>query len=70
MKKVLVHTDEDEDIHYIKGGFLSANSTLCGERLHPISTVHVHKFDVTCKKCLDLAVGIESELYKNGIKKR
>ena len=54
MEKVLVHNDESEDIHYIKGSFLGTNRTLCGQHLHPISTIHVHKFDVTCKKCLNI----------------
>ena len=59
MEKVLIKNSVDEDIHYIEG---ESNSTLCGKYLHPVSllvespvTVHVHKFDVTCKKCLDFA---------------
>lgn len=54
MEKVLIHDDENEDVHYIKGSFLGANKTLCGQRLHPINTIHVRKFDVTCEKCLEI----------------
>lgn len=54
MEKILVHDDDNEDIHYIKGSFLGANKTLCGQHLNSISTTHVKKLDVTCKKCLKI----------------
>lgn len=54
MEKVLVHDDESEDVHYIKGSFLGANKALCGQHLNSISTTHVKKLGVTCKKCLNI----------------
>ena len=54
MEKVLVHVDENEDVHYIEGSFLGANKTLCGQHLNSISTTHVRKVGVTCKKCLKI----------------
>jgi hypothetical protein len=64
MEKVLVHDDENEDVHYIKESFLDADVTLCGQRLQPISTTHVRKLDVTCKKCLKIAKRTGKECIK------
>lgn len=55
MEKILISEDGiDEVIHYINCKFIDANKTLCGERLHPINTIHIHALPVTCKKCLKL----------------
>lgn len=55
LKKVLVTDTDKETIHYIEGGFMTTRKTLCGEHLNPISTIHIRKLGVTCKKCLKIA---------------
>lgn len=53
LSKILVHDDEDNNTHYVFGNFVSAEKTVCGERLNPISTTHISndKIPVTCEEC-------------------
>ena len=50
-RKALVHEDDHEEIHYIKGKTGPANETLCGRKLSPISTVHIRVLEATCWDC-------------------
>lgn len=51
-KKVLIHTKEDGETHYVKTvNGMRAEKTLCGNRLHSISTVYTPKLQVVCGEC-------------------
>ncbi len=51
MAKVLIHEENDGDIHLTEGTFGLSKKTLCGKRLHSISTVSTPKLVVTCAVC-------------------
>ena len=53
VEKVLIHGDDPSEVHMVMGDFLNAIETVCGERLHPISCIHItnNKIPVTCEKC-------------------
>jgi len=53
-QKVLIHEEEDGEVHVVAEPFIDAKETLCGQRLHPISSVHIvnDKIPATCKDCL------------------
>lgn len=50
MVKVLIHAEGDGNVHLVVDEF-DADNTLCEERLHPATTVHVPKLAVTCVIC-------------------
>jgi hypothetical protein len=52
-EKVLVHDEAPTEVHLVKGSFIQATETVCGERLHPISCVHIvnDAIPVTCAEC-------------------
>ena len=53
-EKVLIHDEASTEVHLVGGNFLTADKTLCDERLHSICSVHIvnDKIPVTCNKCL------------------
>ena len=54
-EKVLISPYEDgeeEEIHYVNGMMIENDFTVCRKRIHPISSVRVRKFDVTCPECI------------------
>lgn len=53
-QKVLIHEEEDGEVHVVAEPFVSADKTLCGQKLHSISSVHIvnDKIPATCKDCL------------------
>jgi len=55
-EKVMIHEGPTTEVHLIRGDFLSAAKTICGERLHPISCTHVvnDAIPVTCKRCKEV----------------
>ena len=66
MKKVLIHDYHKEVIHYFKPPFKVDRTTLCGKVLPPTSTIsHVYTLKVTCKKCLNLAKGLQPKPRKS-----
>lgn len=56
MAKVLIHEEDDGNIHLTKEAFGSSKETLCRKRLHSVSTVHTPKLGVTCNECLRVRV--------------
>lgn len=53
-EKVLVHNYPAlAEVHLVQGSFIEAKETVCGERLHACSTVHIinDEIHVTCIKC-------------------
>ncbi len=54
MVKALIHDDHDGQVHLLKEH--PAEYTLCGKRLHPISTTYTPKLGVTCDECLGIRV--------------
>lgn len=54
-RKVLIHTKEDGETHYVKTvNGMRAEETLCGNRLHAISTVYTPKLQVICAECSEM----------------
>lgn len=65
MKEKVLVSDDPGDIHYIDEPFLKATHSLCGERLHSISTVRMNdKHAVSCAECLRIVV------FKNTVKEQ
>lgn len=54
MVKALINNDHDGQIHLLKEHF--AKHTLCGKKLHAISTTYTPKLGVTCDECLGVRV--------------
>lgn len=54
MTKVLINDDHDGQIHLLKNRLIE--HTLCGKKLHPISTTYTPKLGVTCDECLGVRV--------------
>jgi hypothetical protein len=55
MVKVLINDYHDGQIHLSKERFENSSArTLCGRKLHPISTTYTPKLGVTCDKCLGI----------------
>ena len=52
--KALLNNHHDGQVHLLKGHF--AEHTLCGKKLHPISTTYTPKLGVTCDECLGVRV--------------
>lgn len=52
--KALIHDDEDGQVHLLKTAF--AKHSLCGKKLHSISTTYTPKLGVTCNECLGVRV--------------
>lgn len=52
-EKVLIHDEAPTEVHLVKGSFIKATETACGERLHPCCCVHIvnDAIPVTCAKC-------------------
>jgi len=57
-EKVLVHDNSPGEVHLIDGDFISADHAVCGQRLHPICSVHItnDEIPVTCKKCKEFVI--------------
>lgn len=53
IEKVLIHSEPSTEVHLVRGDFLDATETVCGERLHSICCVHItnDNIPVTCAKC-------------------
>ncbi len=54
MATVLIHDDSPDsgNIHETNRAFINSNKTVCGKKLHPISTTHTPMLNVTCCDCL------------------
>ncbi len=50
MVKALINDDHDGQIHLLMEHF--SKYTLCGKKLHPISTTYTPELGVTCDECL------------------
>jgi len=55
MSKVLIHDDGPDSglVHATNARFIDSKETICGEKLHPISTLHTPNAAITCEKCLE-----------------
>jgi len=73
MDKVLIHDGGAYSmrVHVTKARFGEAKETVCGEKLHPISTLHADRLPITCPQCLaaldDTQLKRNLELCKDAI---
>ena len=63
LRKVLIHTREDGETHHVRtvNGH-RVEETLCGKRLHAISTVYTPRLQVICGQCCEEAEALSFNL--------